>query len=64
MAKESYKMTWKNVLKEMNLFTYEKPDERNRAYKSMTWVRIVVLEKTLESFFDCKEIEPLNSKGN
>ena len=25
---------------------------------------IVVLEKTLESPFDCKEIQPVNSKGN
>ena len=48
----------------MNLFTYEKPDERNRAYKSMTWVRIVVLEKTLESPFDSKEIQPVHPKGN
>ena len=57
-------MTWQNVLKEMSLFTNEKPDERNSAYKSMTWVRIVVLEKILESFLDCEEIKSFNSKGN
>ena len=26
--------------------------------------RIVMLEKTLESLLDCKEIKPVNSKGN
>ena len=26
--------------------------------------RIVVLEKTLENLLDCKEIEPVNPKGN
>ena len=28
------------------------------------WFQIVVLEKTLESPLDCKEIKPVNSKGN
>ena len=28
------------------------------------WFRIVVLEKTLESPLDCKEIKPVNPKGN
>ena len=27
-------------------------------------IRIVVLEKTLESPLDCKEIQPVNPKGN
>ena len=56
-------MTWQNVLKKMSLLTNENPDERNSAYKNMTWVRIVVLEKT-ESFLVCKEIKPFNSKGS
>ena len=30
----------------------------------MTNIRIVVLEKTLESLLDCKEIKPVNPKGN
>ena len=30
----------------------------------MTNIRIVVLEKTLESPLDSKEIEPVNPKGN
>ena len=33
--------------------------------KAMTKLdQIVVLEKTLESPLDCKEIKPVNSKGN
>ena len=28
------------------------------------WFLIVVLEKTLESFLDSKDIKPVNPKGN
>ena len=30
----------------------------------VSWFWTVVLEKTLESFLDCKEIKPVNPKGN
>ena len=32
--------------------------------KDMWFFQTVVLEKTLESLFDCKEIKPVNPKGN
>ena len=33
-------------------------------WKLKNWSLMVVLEKTLESPLDCKEIKPVNSKGN
>ena len=39
--------------------------DHNEGWTPKNWcLRIVVLEKTLESPLDCKEIKPVNSKGN
>ena len=39
--------------------------DHKEAWAPKNWCfRIVVLEKTLESLLDCKEIQPVNPKGN
>ena len=38
--------------------------KRRLNVKELTLLKTVVLEKTLESPLDCKEIKPLNPKGN
>ena len=39
-------------------------DNKNICASKSWWLWTVVLEKTLESPFDCKEIQPVNPKGN
>ena len=38
--------------------------ERKLSAEELMLLKCVVLEKTLESPLDCKEIQPVNSKGN
>ena len=38
--------------------------QKNCWAQKSDYFQIVVLEKTLESPLDCKEIEPVNPKGN
>ena len=35
-----------------------------RLFQTRSFIRTVVLEKTLESPLDCKEIQPVHPKGN
>ena len=46
-----------------NIYIYIYMDFKNVIYILML-LNCVVLEKTLESPLDCKEIKPVNAKGN
>ena len=76
--KESYDQPREYIQKQRHYFAYKGPSSQGYGFSSGMWELdykeswmaknwcfwTVVLEKTLESPLDCKEIQPVNPKGN
>ena len=78
--KKCYDQPRHHIKKQSQSFANKSPSSQSYGFLSShvwmweldykeTWVQnyclwTVVLEKTLESFLDCKEIQPVNPKGN
>ena len=67
--KKSYDQPRQHIKKQRHYFTKKGPSSQSYGFSSIMDVKIgcfqtVVLEKTLESPLDCKEIQPVNPKGD
>ena len=62
--KKSYDQPRQPIKKQRYHFANKHPHSQSNDLQILVNVYTVVLEKTVESSLDCKEIKPVNPKGN